>query len=107
MLLEKARQYRAELVADGFDESDLPKLEGRAGISWLYRWRQEFKIAQRANGMQLKVAWHKVLKRCTTHLTNIFRLRAFWALVHTGDDVKRTWYDAQVFIHRRVVYKLV
>ena len=88
MLLEKVRQMRATLIEEGMCEDDLPKLEGRAGIQWLYRWRLEYKIAQRANGMQLKVAWRKVLKRVGTSLTNIFRLKAFWTLVHRGHALR-------------------
>ena len=88
MLMEKVRQMRATLIEDGMCEDDLPKLEGRAGIQWLYRWRLEYQIAQRANGLQLKVAWRKVLKRVCTSLTNIFRLKAFWSLVHRGHALR-------------------
>ena len=39
------------------------------------------------DGMQLKVAWAKVIRRCRVLLTNIFRLRALWQLVHPGMDL--------------------
>lgn len=84
MLLDKLREHHATLIKEGFLESELPKVEGRAGIQWLYRWRIDNKISRRSGGMQLKVAWSKILRRCTVCLTNIFRIQALWEIVHPG-----------------------
>jgi len=100
ILLDRARADREVLIAEGWDPSDLPKLEGGAGYSWLYRWRLEWGIVMKATGMQLKVAWRMVKSRTYTFLTNLFRIRAFWALVHPftplrflSADQKPSWFN--------------
>ena len=50
MLLDKAREMRIQLLEDGWLDEDLPRLEGRAGISWLYRWRQNHHLSIHASG---------------------------------------------------------
>jgi len=87
MLMERARTCRQQLIANGFAESTLPKLDGDAGKHWLARWRKEYKISKRVNGLQLKVAWRKVLRRCRVLLTNIYRVRAFWEILHPGGHI--------------------
>ena len=84
MLLDKARQMRFELIQSGYLEEDLPKLDGRAGISWFQRWRKEHSFSIHAAGLQLKVAWRKVLRRVRVLLINIFRLRIFFEMCHPG-----------------------
>jgi len=84
MLLDKARQLRVELLQSGYMEEDLPKLEDRAGISWFQRWRRDNAMAIHAAGLQLKVAWRKVLRRVRVFLINIFRLRIFFEMCHPG-----------------------
>lgn len=84
MLIDKARQMRFYLVQGGLMESELPKLDGQNGINWFFRWRTEHSLTLKATGMQLKVAWRKVLRRCRVLMTNIFRLSIFFALCHPG-----------------------
>ena len=84
MMLEKARQLRFRLLANGYEETDLPKLDGRAGVNWFERWRHEHSYAIHAAGLQLKVSWRKVLRRVRVLLTNIFRLRIFFEMCHQG-----------------------
>ena len=84
MLLDKAKQLRFQLLQDGFMESDLPKMEGRPGINWFARWRKEHALIVKGQGLQLKVAWSKILRRCRVLLTNIFRLMIFLAMCHPG-----------------------
>ena len=84
MLLDKARQLRFALMASGWLESDLPNLDGRAGISWFQRWRHEHRLVVKANGLQIKVAWRKIVRRCRVLLTNQFRVMSFFAMCHPG-----------------------
>jgi len=100
ILLNKAKDLRQVLLDSGWLEKDLPKLAGGAGKSWMLRWRREHGIVMKALGMKLKVAWRKVLKRVKTHLTNIFRVRAFWEKCHPGKplrwisaDQKPSWFN--------------
>jgi hypothetical protein len=84
MLIDKARQLRVHLLSTGFQESDLPKLDDKNGINWFARWRAEHNLVTIATGVQLKVPWKRVLRRCRILLINIFRLRAFFAKCHQG-----------------------
>ena len=100
MLLEKAKEYRDALKADGWPQHDLPKLEENAGAQWLARWRIQWGLSMKSTGMKLKVLWSKVKSRCSTHLTNIWRLRALWDIVHPGipmrflsADQKPSWFN--------------
>ena len=100
MLLKKAKELRQCLIDDGWDEADLPKLENSAGKMWLRRWRNRYGIRMKTSSMKLKVSWRKILRRCTTHLSNIFRLKAFWELCHPGKpmrwlsaDQKPSWFN--------------
>jgi hypothetical protein len=88
MLLDRAKEMRQDLLDVGWATRDLPVLEGASGRSWMYRWRRSNNIVMKACGMQLKVAWHKVCKRTKTLMTNIFRLKAFWKLVHPETELK-------------------
>ena len=88
MLLERARELRMQLLGSGYTEHQLPKLDGNAGKVWLQRWRKEHSISMKACGMQLKVSWSKVLRRCQVLLTNIFRVRAFWKHCHPDHELK-------------------
>jgi len=100
LLLDHARTLRQTLVEQGWASGDLPKLDGGAGGTWLYRWRLEYGLAMRATGMQLKVLWSKVKSRCRTHLSNLYRLAYFWNKVHPGVamhflslDQKPSWFN--------------
>lgn len=100
LMLEKAKQMRAWLIDDGWKETDVPKLDGNSGHKWMSRFRKRYGIKKKATGMQLKVAYKKVLRRVKTHLTNIFRINAFWALLFGGDgpkyislDQKPSWFN--------------
>ena len=100
LLMNRARELRAELVHIGWNEKELPKLVGQAGTSWLYRWRKLYGISKRATGMKLKVSWKKIRHRVKVHLTNLFRLRAFWDLCHPDKpmrflsvDQKPSWFN--------------
>ena len=100
MLVEKARELRAELIEKGWAEEDLPKMDGQHGKEFLFRWRREYGIVMKSCGMQLKVLWSKVKSRCLTHLTNIWRVRTLWELVHprsvlkfVSADQKPSWFN--------------
>ena len=88
LLLSQARELRNALLEEGTPEEDLPNLEGNAGAAWFKRWKKRFRISKKAGGMQLKVPWKRVLSRCHTHLSNIFRVRTFWDLVHPGRKIR-------------------
>ena len=70
LLLAKARQLRNILIENGFPEDKLPKLNPQ----WLWRWRKGWGIVMKGTGMQLKVAWRKVIRRVRVLLMNLFRL---------------------------------
>ena len=84
MLVDKARQLRVHLESLGFQDSELPKLDDKNGINWFARWRAEHNLVTMATGVQLKVPWKRVLRRCRILLINIFRLRALFARCHEG-----------------------
>ena len=88
MLLDHARELRQSLLDGGMQEKDVPILVGGAGKSWIFRWRREHHITMKATGMQLKVSWKKVLTRCETSMINIFRVKAFFKLLHPGKELK-------------------
>jgi hypothetical protein len=91
MLMNKARALRAELLHDEsgrWSESELPKLVGNPGHQWFWRWRQKYGISKQVIGMKLKVAWRKVKRRVLVLLTNIFRLRAWWAICHPNKTMR-------------------
>ena len=88
MLLSRARDLCAHLVESGFPAHRLPNLDGKNGKSWMCRWRKEYSISKKACGMQLKVSWAKVIRRCQVLLTNIFRVRAFWEHCHPNDELR-------------------
>jgi len=73
ILLSHARALREQLKLEGWAPSQLPKLEGRAGVSWFQRWRRRYSIKYCKTGMKLKVAWRKVLRRVRVELGNVFR----------------------------------
>ena len=100
LLMNRARELRAELVHAGWNEKELPKLVGPAGAAWLYRWRKLYGISKQVTGMKLKVSWKKIRHRVKVHLTNLFRLRAFWDLCHPDKpmrflsvDQKPSWFN--------------
>ena len=100
LLLSHARDLRAHLVAKGEPLENLPKLQGRAGVSWFYRWRKEWGIVKKVVGMKLKVSWRKIVRRVRVLLGNITRVRALWDLVHPGKpmrwlslDQKPSWFN--------------
>jgi hypothetical protein len=84
MLIDKARQLRVHLLSIGFQDSDMPLLNDKNGINWFARWRAEHNLVTMATGVQLKVPWKRVLRRCRILLINIFRLRALFAKCHQG-----------------------
>ena len=84
MLLDTVRTHRVALVEVGWQDNELPNLEGNSGIQWLRRWRLEHRISVKAGGLQLKVSWRKVIRRCKVLMKNIFRLRFFFAKCHPG-----------------------
>lgn len=92
LLMEQLRGLYQYAKDSGVREEDLPQLEGSAGKSWFFRWRREYHISQKACGMQLKVAWVKILKRCKIFLTNIWRVKHFWELCHKGKTLR--WLSA-------------
>ena len=100
LLMNHARDLRQYLVQHGWPKEKLPKLVGKAGNMWLMRWRRRHGIRYKTAGMKLKVSWRKVLKRVRVLMGNIFRLRAFWDLVHPGKqmrwvsvDQKPSWFN--------------
>ena len=100
LLMSKAREMRAALVAEKWPEKDLPMLEGAAGHQWFRRWRQRYGIVKKVTGMKLKVPWRKVKRRTGVFLGNIFRLRAFWEICHPDTpmrflsvDQKPSWFN--------------
>lgn len=100
MLVQKAREMRGMLCADGVPHGDLPKLIGNAGAQWFKRWREQYGIVKQGIGMKLTVPWTKVKRRVKVLLQNIFRLRAFWELCHPGvpmrfvsADQKPSWFN--------------
>ena len=88
MLIDKAREMRADLKANGWREEDLPKMENGAEHQWFKRWREKFGIVKKVTGMKLKVPWVKVKKRIRVFLRNVFRLRAFWEICHPGTEMR-------------------
>ena len=100
MLMEKAREYRAELVHSGWRDVDLPKLIGNAGHKWFQRWRESYNLVKKVTGMKLKTPWSSIKKRIRVFLNNIFRLRAFWEIIHPDTpmrfislDQKPSWFN--------------
>jgi hypothetical protein len=100
LLMVTARDLRAQLVRDHWAECDLPKLIGTAGRMWFSRWRKMYKIVKSQVGMKLKVAWPKVVRRVGVLMRNLFRLRAFWALLFPNHkmrwlsvDQKPSWFN--------------
>ena len=100
LLMQEARRLKDVLLYQGVAGHAMPKLVGQAGVSWFRRWRLSYNISFRATGMQLKVAWRKVVRRVRTELSNIFRLREFWRLLHPGVpmrwlsiDQKPAWFN--------------
>ena len=100
ILMDHARELRAFLIKKGEVEKELPKLIGDAGKMWFMRWRKRHGIVMRPTGMKLKVSWRKVVKRVGVLMRNIFRLRAFWNLLHPGTrmrwlslDQKPCWFN--------------
>ena len=90
ILLRKAVELRKDIVESGLvAEESLPCLGNRSSAkTWLYRWRQRYNIRMRKTGMQMKVEWRKVCNRSRTLLTNIWRLRALWHLVHPDKEMR-------------------
>ena len=100
ILMNRARELRAELARQGHPSETLPKLIGDAGRAWLMRWRRMYGIERRMSWMKLKVSWKKVKARIRIHLSNIFRLRYFWEHCHPGVpmrflslDQKPSWFN--------------
>lgn len=91
LLLNHARVLRRRLVQEGVSDNQLPKLEGRAGIQWLFRWRRHYDIAYNELGMRLKCPWRKVLERVRVLMWNIFCLRAFWEICFPGKEMR--WFS--------------
>ena len=91
--MDRAREMKEDLITSGtLAPSQLPKLEGSAGKSWFLRWRRSYGIVFRKTGMQLKVAWRKIIRRVRVELGNVFRLRALWAICHPGRPMR--WFSA-------------
>ena len=59
LLMTQARNLRAQLVAAGYTERELPKLVGAAGHMWFYRWRLMYNIQMRQGWMKMQVPWNK------------------------------------------------
>ena len=100
LMMDKARELRADLVHAGTDEKDLPRLVGNAGAAWFRRWRRQYGITKKVTGLKLKVSWRKIRHRVAVHLKNLFRLRAFWQACHPGSamrflsvDQKPSWFN--------------
>jgi len=100
ILLKKARDYRADLVHAGWRDADLPRLIGNAGCKWFQRWRESYNLVKKVTGMKLKTPWASVKRRIRVFLGNIFRLRAFWEIIHPGTpmrfislDQKPSWFN--------------
>ena len=84
LLMTKAKEMREALLdnpSGQWTESNLPKLQGKAGVAWFGRWRKRYGIGYKVTGMKLKVAWRKIKARVFVFLTNVFRLRAFWEVL--------------------------
>ena len=88
LLMNTAREMRADLVHRGWPEAELPKLIGNAGAKWFQRWRKRYNIVKRVTGMKLTVSWRKVKRRISVLLSNIFRLRRLWELCHPGVEMR-------------------
>ena len=100
MLMQKVREMRGVLEAEGVPSKDLPKLIGDAGRQWFWRWRMQYGITKQVIGLKLTVPWRKVKRRVKVLLQNIFRLRAFWELCFPGVamrfisiDQKPSWFN--------------
>ena len=57
--MTQARNLRAQLVAAGYTDRELPKLVGAAGHMWFYRWRLMYNIQMRQGWMKMQVPWKK------------------------------------------------
>ena len=100
LMMNKARELREALLMDNFSEQDLPKRQGEAGKQWFQRWRTRYGIVRKVTGMKLKVSWSKVKRRTAVLLGNLFRLRAFWEIIHPNVpmrflsvDQKPSWFN--------------
>ena len=100
VLMTHARKLRCQLIEAGWAADSLPKLDGNSGKSWFRTWRLSYGFSVKALGMRLKVPWKRVVSRTATYLRNVFRLRAFWALLHPGVamrwlslDQKPAWFN--------------
>ena len=66
-------QYLAQrLHRSGYPLKDLPKLSGRAWISWFYRWRVRFSVESRKTVKHLKVSPDKLKERVRVYLEDRF-----------------------------------
>ena len=90
MLINKAIELRRDIAASGLvAEKTLPSLEPRScAQSWFRRWRGRYNIKAKKTGMQMKVSWRKICSRTRTLMTNIWRLRALWRLVHSDKEMR-------------------
>ena len=100
ILMDKARELRAQMIVMGVPEASLPVLTDGAGKQWFRRWRKKYGIVYSKIGTQLKVKWGKVLRRVRVLLSNQFRLRALWEIVHPDTpmrwvslDQKPSWFN--------------
>ena len=59
MLMKHARELRAQLLHQGSQPRDLPKLVGNAGHKWFERWRKMSGMSRKVTGMKLKVSWKR------------------------------------------------
>ena len=88
MMLDTARRLKAQLVATGVPETELPKISR----GWLFRWRRAQGISIRRGTVKFQISWQKTKDRIRCMLGNIFRLRRLWALCHPG--VPMRWLSA-------------
>ena len=100
LLMNHARELRGVLAHSLEHGAQLPKLIGNAGAQWFSRWRKRYGISRKVSGMKLKVSWRKIKRRVSVFLTNIFRLRALWAICHKDKpmrwlsvDQKPSWWN--------------
>ena len=96
LLLAQARLIRDRLLAMGYPEKDIPKINA----DFLRRWRHEYGISIRMTTVRFKVSLAAATARVRVMLSNIFRLRRLWTRCHGNRpmrwlsfDQKPSWFN--------------
>ena len=77
----------------GCKPDSLPKLLGKAGDSWFYRWRKRFDVSFMKSVKHLKVSWEVLKTRVRVFLKNVFALRFLWEKCFPGAPMRWISWD--------------